>query len=264
MELLQYCVKAFTSDPLQGNPAAIVLLDSLLSKKTMQRIAFINGFPETVFLFERAKQTGHYEIWWFTPRREVVNAGHATLAAQYVLTTFFHCDTPSITLRWGGEKASAASSLTVKRNEANTLVFGPAPLLKYSARVAEMFGAKSAYTVGRDIVLELEAEEDVCSFDAPLAKLSSLPFRGLCITAPSNEHDYCSRFFAPTHGVPEDYVTASAHHYLAGHWSERLRKSTLKAIQCSPSPGTIDILTKPYGIELKGPCCLFSISHLQL
>lgn len=259
----QYCVKAFTTDPFAGNPAGIVLLNSPLSKSKMQGIAFINGFPETVFLLQRPGQAQHHDIWWFTPQREVLNAGHATLAAQFVLSKLVHPPLPAITLHWHDHGTGQAQSSRFESRRSDTLVYGCAPVLALSKRAAEMLNVSEAYEAGLDVVLVLQDEAAVRAYQPPLSLLVTLPFRGLCITAPSDTHDYCSRFFAPAYGVAEDHVTASAHCYLATYWAHRLDKSSLEAIQCSTSPGTLKIGLTGQGIEIHGACRLFSTSEIH-
>jgi predicted PhzF superfamily epimerase YddE/YHI9 len=55
------------------------------------------------------------------------------------------------------------------------------------------------------------------------------------------EADIVSRVFAPSAGIAEDPVTASAHCTLASWWSVRLAKSELLAEQASPRGGLLRI-----------------------
>lgn len=262
--LRQYCIKAFTANPLEGNPAAIVLLREALPEPTMQRIAFINGFPETVFLRSHTGAPGRCDIRWFTPTREVLNAGHATLAAQYVLAAAAEHDWSSITLHWTDRATGREYASNVSREKADVLAYGLAPALRASDEAAADLGVAAASRCGDDLVLVMDSEDEVKQFDAPLTRLITLPYRGLCITAPAAQHDYCARFFAPAYGVPEDFVTASAHHYLAGFWAERLNKNALSAIQHSASPGVVTANLSAEGVELCGSCCIYSIDQLYL
>ena len=50
-------------------------------------------------------------------------------------------------------------------------------------------------------------------------------------TAPGDEVDFVSRFFAPQLGVDEDPVTGSAHCALAPYWADRLGTDRLRARQ---------------------------------
>ena len=70
---------AFASQVLEGNPAAVVPLESWLDDALMQKIAGENNLAETAF-FVRTRP-GAYDLRWFTPNAEVELCGHATLAS---------------------------------------------------------------------------------------------------------------------------------------------------------------------------------------
>ena len=73
---------AFTENGEGGNPAGVVLADSLPDIATMQRIAAEVGYSETAF----AAPSG--ETWltrYFSPENEVPFCGHATIALGAVL-----------------------------------------------------------------------------------------------------------------------------------------------------------------------------------
>jgi predicted PhzF superfamily epimerase YddE/YHI9 len=82
--------------------------------------------------------------------------------------------------------------------------------------------------------------------EATLAALKPNMFR-LCnverfaviCTAPGDNVDFVSRFFAPKQGVPEDPVTGSAHTTLIPYWADRLGKTALRARQISPRGGDV-------------------------
>ena len=63
--------------------------------------------------------------------------------------------------------------------------------------------------------------------------------RGVIVTAPGEQADFVSRFFAPRCGVPEDPVTGSAHTLLIPYWSERLGKTKMMAEQRSRRGGIL-------------------------
>ena len=66
-----------------------------------------------------------------------------------------------------------------------------------------------------------------------------LDCRGLIVSAPGDNYDFVSRFFAPQTGINEDPVTGSAHTLLAPYWSERLNKKNFNAFQCSSRGGSL-------------------------
>ena len=75
---------------------------------------------------------------------------------------------------------------------------------------------------------------------------------GVVATAPGNDCDVVSRFFAPAIGVDEDPVTGSAHCVLAPYWAERLERVELNCRQISKRGG--DVFCGLHGdrVELSG------------
>ena len=87
MALKIWQVDAFASRPLEGNPAAIVPLESWLADDVMQAIAAENNLSETAFLVPSDRADADYDLRWFTPATEVELCGHATLASAHALIT---------------------------------------------------------------------------------------------------------------------------------------------------------------------------------
>ena len=79
-----YLVDSFTDTPFKGNPAAVCLLERILSEDQMQTIAMELGFSETAFILSDKKDR-HFSIRYFSPKMEIPLCGHATLAASKVL-----------------------------------------------------------------------------------------------------------------------------------------------------------------------------------
>lgn len=80
-ELLQ--VDAFTTEPLTGNPCAIVLDADDMDEGTMQRVAREMNLSETSFVFESDR--ADFGVRYFTPAEEVPLAGHPTIATGWAL-----------------------------------------------------------------------------------------------------------------------------------------------------------------------------------
>jgi PhzF family phenazine biosynthesis protein len=74
---------AFTQNGRGGNPAGIVLVDSLPSKTEMQQIAAEVGYSETVF---SAYDGNLWQTRYFSPESEVPFCGHATIALGAVFS----------------------------------------------------------------------------------------------------------------------------------------------------------------------------------
>src|SRR5690606_32102261 len=88
-----------------------------------------------------------------------------------------------------------------------------------------------------DLLLIYEKEEDIINLIPDLSSIEKIKVRGIIVTAPGNQSDFVSRFFAPQSGVNEDPVTGSAHTTLTPYWSEILNKEELTAIQLSSRKG---------------------------
>src|SRR5208282_1821659 len=83
MHLHLWQIDAFAEKPLEGNPAAVVPLETWLDDRLMQRIADENNLAETAFFVKEAP--GRYRLRWFTPTLEVDLCGHATLASSWLI-----------------------------------------------------------------------------------------------------------------------------------------------------------------------------------
>ena len=70
----------------------------------------------------------------------------------------------------------------------------------------------------------LKNEEEVIKIVPNLNVIEKLPYDGIIVTAPGENVDFVSRFFAPKLGIPEDPVTGGAHCELIPYWSKRLYK----------------------------------------
>jgi len=70
-------IAAFSDGDTGGNPAGVMLAETLPSDADMQRIAFEVGFSETVFAAPTA--TG-WRVRYFSPETEIPFCGHATIA----------------------------------------------------------------------------------------------------------------------------------------------------------------------------------------
>jgi len=77
-----YQVSAFSTDPFKGNPAGICVLEKLIDKEEMQKIARVTNLPATAFIFQALDS---FQLRWFTPNSELPLCGHATLASAYII-----------------------------------------------------------------------------------------------------------------------------------------------------------------------------------
>jgi PhzF family phenazine biosynthesis protein len=234
MRLPLYQVDAFSSRRFGGNPAAICPLPKWLPDQTLQQIAAENNLAETAYLV--AEPDG-YRIRWFTPAVEVDLCGHATLAAAFVL---MDC------LGFGGEQVtfhSRSGPLTVARSgELYTLDFParPGTALPVDPALARALGATpQAVFTARDTMCVFDSAAHVRKLAPNMEALAALEPFAFIATAPGEDCDFVSRFFAPKQGINEDPVTGSAHCTLIPYWSARLGKTNLFARQISTRGGEL-------------------------
>ncbi|MCL4128386.1 UNVERIFIED_CONTAM: hypothetical protein GTU68_044665 [Idotea baltica] len=82
---------------------------------------------------------------------------------------------------------------------------------------------------------------------------SGLPEKtNIIASAPGDDCDFVSRFFAPLSGVDEDPVTGSAHCTLIPYWADRLGKQKMKAKQISPRGGDLWVAIEGNRVQMAG------------
>ena len=238
MQLTIYQIDAFTNKLFGGNPAAVVPLQHWLDTELMQTIAIENNLSETVYFIPSTTPDADYDIRWFTPAVEVNLCGHATLATAYVLFNILGYNKPDIRFN------SQSGVLTVTKNEDMLTMdfpsWKPSALETIPSFLSEVLDNVTISDVFkyRDVLVLLKDEAAVknCQPDFTLMKKY---FDKIIITAPGDEVDFVSRFFAPASGIDEDPVTGSAHSQLIPFWSERLGKNKLHALQLSARGGEL-------------------------
>ncbi len=277
MKLTIWQVDAFASKPLEGNPAAIVPLESFLDTGLMQRIAAENNVSETAYFVKTG--AGAYDLRWFTPALEVDLCGHATLASAW---TLFNILDPRLNqVRF----MTRSGELIVTRGEGGNVMSLPsaqsepfvAPagfadaLGKSFNSVApkEFFLSAKGGAGAKALIAVWETPDQVKALN-PAADLKDVAMQvgagAVTATAPGggNPYDMVSRFFAPYYGVPEDPVTGSAHCALTPFWAKRLGKETLKARQASARGG--DLLCTDNGARtiIQGDCALYLTGEIEV
>ena len=237
-----YQVDAFTDQLFGGNPAAVCPLDKWLSDSLMQKIAAENNLAETAFFVSNSSNDG-YELRWFTPEVEIDLCGHATLASAHIIFTEMSHASEKIVFQ-----TKKAGELTVTRHEGNalyTLDFPARPAVKTDlsdALLSALGNDKTPIEVykARDYMLVYESEADVKQLSPDFTALAKInDVFGVIVTAPGDEVDFVSRFFAPAAGIPEDPVTGSSHCSLVPYWAKRLSKNQLHAYQISARKGEL-------------------------
>ena len=239
MELQIYQLDAFTDRVFGGNPAAVVPLVEWLPAATMQAIAMENNLAETAFFVPRFDSA--FDLRWFTPAVEVPLCGHATLAAAWVLFN---------RLGQGGDSIAfhtRSGPLAVLRDGGMLMLDFPArpPAPAEIGDVAAAISAggsriePEAVLASSYALAVLDSPRTVLAARPDLPAIAALDNPNLIITAPGEDCDFVSRFFAPGLGVDEDPVTGSAHCVLVPYWAGRLGKNELFARQVSSRGGKL-------------------------
>jgi PhzF family phenazine biosynthesis protein len=277
MKLKIWQVDAFAAAPLEGNPAAIVPLESWLPDDLMQRIAAENNVAETAFFVKTG--AGSYDLRWFAPNREVDLCGHATLASAWII--FGKIEPALNEVRF----ATRSGELVVTRGDGGNVMSLPSadsePFAPPSG-FAEALGKALGGTPPKELHISAKggagAKALIAVWDTPeqvkmLELKADLEQVALQVGAGSvlataaggaAPYDMVSRFFAPHYGVPEDPVTGSAHCALTPFWARRLGKKTLKARQASPRGG--DLLCTDDGARtiIQGSCALYLTGEIEV
>jgi PhzF family phenazine biosynthesis protein len=237
-QLRLFQVDAFATEVFRGNPAAVCPLETWLDDKTLQRIAQENNLAETAFFVPKE---GEFHIRWFTPRLEVDLCGHATLASGFVILTELEKERQSVKFE------SRSGTLGVERNGKLLTMDFPAwrlsPCDAPPAALLEGLGKQpqEVFRVdqGSNYFVVYGSEAEVLDVRPNFALLETLHPHGVIVTAPGNNSDCASRYFAPSYGIPEDPVTGSIHSALVPFWAKRLNKKEIHARQVSERGGDL-------------------------
>ena len=260
MKLPIYQADAFTSKLFGGNPAAVIPLKEWLSDEEMQNIAAENNLSETAFFVEEGDS---FRLRWFTPAVEVDLCGHATLATAHILFEELSYDQPVINFN------TLSGILTVKKEESRLVMNFPAVEPIRSEGPAILFQALGIERISEvyksdDYMVVLESEEEVANLKPDFRMLNEVDARGIIVTAPGNEVDFVSRFFAPQAGIDEDPVTGSAHTKTTPYWSRKLDKKELEARQISKRGGELFCRMQGDRVEIIGQAVTFLKGEITL
>jgi PhzF family phenazine biosynthesis protein len=259
MKITQYQVDAFAARVFEGNPAAICPLDDWLPDALLQSIAQENNLSETAFYVAEGEG---FRLRWFTPVAEVDLCGHATLATAHVLFNQRGYQAEEIVF------ATRSGELRVRREGELLSMNFPAtpakPCTPPAALMAALGIKPAAVLAADDYLVVIDSESAIRALAPDFFRLSELDRRGVCVTAPGDEVDFVSRFFAPRYGIPEDPVTGSAHCILTPYWAERLGRQQLQARQLSPRGGDISCQLAGDRVILAGRAVTFMEATIDL
>ena len=262
MKLTIYQVDAFTNKLFGGNPAAVIPLDTWsLSDAVMQQIAAENNLAETVFF---VPENNGYHIRWFTPELEIDLCGHATLASAFVLYEYLgYAKNELVFYSKSGELIVCRDGDKLQLNFPSRM---PLKVTEYPSQLLQGLGLAKALGVfkSRDYVIEVATQEDVLKVQPDIALLNQVDVIGIIVTAPGNDCDFVSRFFAPNCGIPEDPVTGSAHSTLIPFWAQKLDKQKLHARQLSKRGGELWCENKAERVTMSGNCVFYMKGEIEV
>lgn len=239
MALPIYQVDAFSSEVFRGNPAAVMPLEHWPDDDVLQSMAMENNLSETAFM---VREGNSYALRWFTPEVEVDLCGHATLAAAHVL--FEHLGQAGDSVKFTTHKAV---ELTVARSEAGLTLDFPRSQMQaqtVDVNVCDALGAvaSEAYAPvsgAGPLLCVYEFESDIAALQPDFRALVAAAPQPVIVTAPGEDCDAVSRFFAPHVGLDEDPVTGSAHCSIVPYWAARLGCSKVHCRQISARGGEL-------------------------
>jgi PhzF family phenazine biosynthesis protein len=251
-------VDAFTDRLFSGNPAAVVLLPAWLPDATLQAIAAENNLSETAYLVRKGETFG---LRWFTPAIEVDLCGHATLASAFVLFEQRLASGPRVVFE------TRSGLLTVeRRGELLAMDFPswpPAPTAPMLSLARTLGIEPREVLASRYLLAVLDDRREVELLAPDLEAIAALDAFAVIVTAPGDDCDFVSRFFAPRAGVPEDPVTGSAHCTLTPYWSARLGKQTLHARQVSRRGGELFCEDRGERVTIAGRAVLYLAGKIR-
>jgi len=274
-------VDAFTREPFTGNPTGVVLNADVLAEAQMLAIARELNNAETAFILSPDGDDHTVRARFFTPRSEAGFVGHATIAAQYVLSR--RHDAP----RWQRQKSKAGivdievrgsgperriairrSPPTIGRelNDRERLAVLDALALD-SASLDPRLPQQIVGTTGTRLLIGVRGPEPLKHLKPDLQRLTTLSaqigaagYFVFALTPEDADHLTESRMFCPALGIAEDPVSGNAHGllgaYLArlgllGKGSEQARFTGIQGHSLH-RPGRVEVELEFKGNELAG------------
>jgi trans-2,3-dihydro-3-hydroxyanthranilate isomerase len=240
MKLNYLLLDVFTTEPLKGNPLAVVLKADGLLDDQMQAIAGEFNLSETVFISKPKQERHTAAVRIFTPAVELSFAGHPTIGAAVVLglqsrTTAVRLEEPvglitcvieKVDKRTGlarfalpqlpvaaGDVPSRADIAVALGISPDDIGCGPFEPAVFSAGVPFYLVPVRNAAVLRNLKLERRGWPEIF----PLGHNSVYVF-----TPTPDEHgnDYAARMFSPGMGLGEDPATGAAAAALIGLLSQ--------------------------------------------
>jgi PhzF family phenazine biosynthesis protein len=274
-------VDAFTREPFTGNPTGVVLNADALSDAQMLAVARELNNAETAFILAADGADHSVRARFFTPRTEIGFVGHATVAAQYVLSQ--QPEAPrrqrqkskagivDVEVRGTGEDRGiairrSAPPLGRELNDRERLAVLDALALA-SESLDTRVPPRIVGAAGTRLLIGVRGPEPLKHLKPDLTRLTTLSaqigaagYFVFTLIPNSPDHLTEARMFCPALGIAEDPVSGNAHGllgaYLArlgllGRDGERAHFSGVQG-QSLHRPGRVEVELEFAGGELAG------------
>lgn len=215
----------FSTTPMKGNGLAVVVDADGLSSEEMQDFATWTNLAETTFLLPPEDQSADYKVRIFTPKREMLFAGHPTLGS---CASWLH--TGGVPKEPGIVRQECAIGI-VEINQSGPVPAFAAPPTKFSElpddkrkAICERLAIPEDKIVQTTLldngpvwqVFELEDANAVLALEGKGVRWPEFTPIGLIGASPENaETNFEVRMLAPSSGMDEDPITGSLNSALA-------------------------------------------------
>jgi PhzF family phenazine biosynthesis protein len=234
-------VDAFTSTPLEGNPAAVA--DGAgLDGATMQLIALNQKLSETVFLFPPDDPANSARVRIFTPMSELPFAGHPIVASAHILYEEVIAEGTSLRLETGAgvipvgvDGAPARYTMTQAAPQFRAASVSAADVAAAVGLAADDIALVDDVSTGLFwTVAQLASPEAMSRVRPDAQRLSGMQLAVFCIGGDGAGADIHVRAFVAPQGIPEDPVTGSANGcigaFIARHRLLRARNGAIRYV----------------------------------
>ena len=274
-------VDAFTREPFTGNPTGVVLNADALSEAQMLAIARELNNAETAFILAPDADDHTVRARFFTPRSEAGFVGHATIAAQYVLSRRHEAP------RWQRQKSKAGIvDVEVRGSDEDRRIAirrSPPPIgrelndreplavLDALALASESLDPRIPLRIvgaaGTRLLIGVRGPEPLKQLKPDLARLTTLSaqigaagYFVFTLVANTSDHLTEARMFCPALGIAEDPVSGNAHGLLGAYLARLglLGRNGERARFCGVQghslhrPGRVEVELEFAGSELAG------------
>ncbi len=260
-----YQVDAFTDEIFKGNPAGVMILDTLPYEEWMQNMAMEMNLSETAFVAPNANEG--FDIRFFTPTVEIALCGHATLASahmMYQLGVVSSEDTIHFNAKGGKLEITKDGGFIAMTFPQYRLSKAEIPTNFKTYLGFELI----AFYKSDDnwVVAVAEKQSDIENCNPNFEALVSNGLGHLMVTSKgkAEDVDFVVRCFVPQAGINEDPVTGSAHCALTPLWANRLGKTQMISNQISKRGGVLHVALKDYKVQIKGKAVTVFKAELQV